>query len=117
MLKIEKREENGVLIFELEGQIDGGPESQKLQEIIKDALHEGKKHSVLDMKGVTWINSLGAGVLIATYASVKREDGLIAMVGISDRARVVLKTCGLIPAVFEEYDSVEEAVEEIKESK
>jgi len=114
MLKIEKREENGVLVLKLEGQLDGGPESQKLQQMLKDALSEGKRFSVLDMKGVSWINSLGAGVLIATYASVKREDGLIAMVGISDRARVVLKTCGLIPAVFEEYDSVEEAIEEIQ---
>ncbi|MBD3179816.1 MAG: anti-sigma factor antagonist [Candidatus Latescibacteria bacterium] len=114
MLKIEKREQNDVLVFKLDGQLDGGPASQKLQEMLKEALSEGKKFSVLDMKGVSWINSLGAGVLIATYASVKREDGLIAMVGISDRARVVLKTCGLIPAVFEEYDSVEEAIEEIK---
>jgi anti-sigma B factor antagonist len=114
MLKIEKREQDGVLIFKLEGQLDGGPESQKLQGMLKDALEEGKKYSVLDMKDVSWINSLGAGVLIAAYASVKREDGLIAMVGISSRARVVLKTCGLIPAVFEEYDSIEEAVSEIK---
>ncbi len=114
MLNIEKSEENGVMILELEGQIDGGPKSQKIQEIIKDAIEAGKKKFVFDMNEVQWLNSLGAGVLIASYASVRRKEGSINLVGVSDRVKVVLKTCGLVPTVFKEFDNKEDAIKDLQ---
>ena len=38
MLTVKDREESGVMIFDLEGQIDGGPESKKLHDMIKESL-------------------------------------------------------------------------------
>jgi anti-sigma B factor antagonist len=110
MLNISKRDESGVLILDLEGQIDGGPESEKIQEIIKASIEEGKRRFLLNLKDVKWLNSLGAGVLIASYASAKREDAALKLLSVSDRVGVVLKTCGLIPEVFETYDDEAEAV-------
>jgi anti-anti-sigma factor len=55
------------------------------------------------MQNVKWLNSLGAGVLIAAYASAKRQDAALKLFGITDRVETVLKTCGLIPEVFEVY--------------
>jgi len=114
MLNIQKSEENDVMILELEGQIDGGPKSQRIQEIIKEAIAAGKKKFVFDMNEVQWLNSLGAGVLIAAYASVRRKEGSINLVGVSDRVKVVLKTCGLVPTVFKEFDNKDDAIKDLQ---
>jgi anti-sigma B factor antagonist len=110
MLNVSTRDEGGVLILDLEGQIDGGPESEKIQEIIKENMDNGQKKFLLNLKEVKWLNSLGAGVLIASYASVKREEAALKLLSVSDRVGVVLKTCGLIPEVFETFEAEAEAV-------
>ena len=115
MLTISKREEkNDVLVVELIGQIDGGPKSQEIQELVKKAIAEGKTNFIYDITEVKWINSMGAGVLIASYASVRRNEGCIHLVGVTDRAKVVLQTCGLIPAVFKEFEKLEDAIDDFK---
>ena len=111
MLTITNRDQSGVMILDLVGQIDGGPMSRKIQEIIKENLEKGQRRFVLNLRDVKWLNSLGAGVLIATYASAKRKDAHLRLLSVSDRVSAVLKTCGLIPEVFEVFDSEEEALE------
>jgi anti-sigma B factor antagonist len=103
MLNITSRNEAGVMVIDLDGQIDGGPPSMRIHELIKENLEQGQKKLILNMRNVKWLNSLGAGVLIAAYASAKRKDAALKIVGISDRVETVLKTCGLIPEVFEVY--------------
>lgn len=103
MLNIATREKGAVTIIDLEGQIDGGPQSAKIHELIKSNLAQGKKNFVLNLKDVKWLNSLGAGILIAAYVSAKRESASLKVFGVSDRVETVLKTCGLIPEVFEVF--------------
>ena len=103
MLNITTRDQAGVMIIDLDGQVDGGPLSMKVHELIKQNLEKGQKKLVLNMQNVKWLNSLGAGVLIAAYASAKRQDAALKLFGITDRVETVLKTCGLIPEVFEVY--------------
>jgi anti-anti-sigma factor len=110
MLTVKDREESGVMIFDLEGQIDGGPESKKLHDMIKANLEKGLKKFILNMQDVRWLNSLGAGILIAAYASAKREEAVLKLNSVSDRVGIVLKTSGLIPEVFEVFDSEQEAL-------
>ena len=103
MLNITTRDKAGVMIIDLEGQIDGGPESAKVHELIKQSLNSGQKKFILNLTNVKWLNSLGAGILIAAYASAKRQEAALKLFGVSDRVEAVLKTCGLIPEVFEVY--------------
>ena len=110
MLNITSRYEGGVMVLDLEGQIDGGPKSQKIQELIKENLGKGQRKFVLNLTDVKWLNSLGAGVMIAAYASAKREEANLKLFGVSDRVGTVLKTCGLIPEVFDVYVNEEEAL-------
>jgi len=110
MLTITSRDEGGVLFLDLAGQIDGGPDSEKIHEIIKEHLKEGKRKFVLNLGEVRWLNSLGAGVLIAAYASAKRENSSLKLHSVQDRVTSVLKTCGLIPEVFEVYANEKDAL-------
>jgi anti-sigma B factor antagonist len=111
MLNITTRDQAGVMIIDLEGQIDGGPLSAKVHELIKQNLDKGQKRFVLNLKNVKWLNSLGAGVLIAAYASAKRQNAGLKLYGVTDRVETVLKTCGLIPEVFDVYADEKDALE------
>jgi anti-sigma B factor antagonist len=111
MLNITTREQGGVMIIDLDGQIDGGPQSVKVHDLIKENLEKGQKKFVLNLKNVRWLNSLGAGVLIAAYASAKRQNAALKVVGIGDRVEAVLKTCGLIPEVFDAYPDENRALQ------
>lgn len=111
MLNITIREEGGVMVLDLAGQIDGGPKSTQIHEIIKGELDKGQKKFILNMQDVKWLNSLGAGVLISAYASAKRQEASVKLLSISSRVETVLKTCGLIPEVFDVYSDKDEALE------
>jgi anti-sigma B factor antagonist len=110
MLNITTREQGGVMILDLEGQIDGGPLSTRIHELIKQNLETGQKRFVLNLTSVKWLNSLGAGVLIAAYASVKRQGASIKLYGVGHRVETVLRTCGLIPEVFEVFADEKNAI-------
>ncbi len=115
MLNISNRDERGVMIYALEGQIDGGPKSQRIHEMIKEEIESGKRKFLLNLRDIKWLNSLGAGVLIAAYASAKREEASVKLTNISDRVGLVLRTCGLIPEVFEVFENEEDALASFKE--
>ena len=114
MLTITQRDAGGVIVLDLAGQIDGGPESEKIQEIIKSYLEKGTKKFVLNLADVKWLNSLGAGVMIASYVSAKRDEAIMKIFAVSDRVGLVLKTSGLIPEVFDTFDSEQEALDSFK---
>ena len=110
MLTITQRDAGGVVVFDLVGQIDGGPESEKIQEMIKDHLEKGNKKFLLNLAEVKWLNSLGAGIMIASYVSAKRDEAVVKVCTVSDRVGLVLKTSGLIPEVFDTFETENEAL-------
>lgn len=109
MLIIQTRTQDEVVILDLEGKVDGGPESREIHDQVKRALSGGAKRILLNMKGVPWINSLGVGVLIAAFVSAKRADAMLKLYGVEGRVQIVLTTNGVIPEVFEVFASEEEA--------
>lgn len=111
MLTITQRDAGGVVVLDLVGQIDGGPESEKIQEMIKEHLEKGSKKFLLNLAEVKWLNSLGAGIMIASYVSAKRDDAIVKVCAVSDRVGLVLKTSGLIPEVFDTFETENEALQ------
>jgi anti-anti-sigma factor len=109
MLTIEKRTEDGMVILDLTGKIDGGPESREIHDEVKKAVGAGADRLLLNMEGVAWINSLGVGVLIAAFVSAKRAGAALKMYGVGGRVEIVLTTNGVIPEVFEVYSSESDA--------
>jgi len=108
MLKISHRDLGDVRVVDLKGQIDGGPDSERLHEAIKEYLQQGKKKLVLNMTELRWVNSLGVGTLVAAYVSAKREDVVLSLVGTNERVRFVVER--VVPKLFTLFDSEEDAV-------
>lgn len=109
-MKLQLRElEGGIVVFEIEGNIVGGPDAISLNEEVHKLVDEGKKKFVIDMHSVEHINSSGLGILIASLNAVRQAGGDLKVANASSRVLELLKITKLTQ-IFESYNSVEEAV-------
>src|SRR5258708_13006281 len=69
--------DNGVEIIKLEGKITIGAGDQQLREAIGTAMSAGQPNILLDMSGVTTIDSSGIGGLVGSSTTVTNPRGTI----------------------------------------
>ncbi len=108
-MRIETREENGVVILDLQGKLMGGPDAETFKTTFHKLLEKGSKKVVVNLHGVDWINSTGMGILISGYTTMRRGGGDLRLLHVSDRIRSILYVTKL-NLIFKCYDSEEEAV-------
>ena len=95
-------------IVECNGRIVLGDESASLRDKVKDLLAECKQ-IVLDLGGVTYIDSLGLGVLVGLLISAQKASGNIKLANLKPRLVDVLGVTKLM-TVFETFERAEDAV-------
>lgn len=96
-------------IVECNGRIVLGDESADLTNKVKELLTECKQ-IVLDLGGVTYIDSIGLGVLVGLLISAKKAGGNIKLANLKPRLIDVLGLTKLM-TVFETFDRAEDAVQ------
>ncbi|MEK7670362.1 MAG: STAS domain-containing protein, partial [Bacteroidota bacterium] len=68
-----------IAILEPKGSLIGGDETDELKSKAKDLIEQGNKKLVLDLGGVTYINSSGIGALVAIHSMYKKASGQIKL--------------------------------------
>jgi anti-sigma B factor antagonist len=99
---------DGVVVVHLSGAIFFGDESASLRVLVKDLLNKSRR-IVLDLGGVTYIDSGGLGTLVGLYASAQKIGGEIKLARVGRRADEVLQITKLI-TLFEVFDKAEDAI-------
>lgn len=104
------REENGIVVFELEGKIMG---TQHDNYLILDKVYEYTKEDkfkiIFDFSKVDWMNSRGIGICITTITALRNRDGDLKLACLNENVVSLLKKMKLLK-IFEVYDTVEEAI-------
>jgi anti-sigma B factor antagonist len=100
---------NSVDIIKLEGKITIGAGDQQLREVISNAVAEGKTKLLLDLSGVTTIDSSGIGELVGSYTTVTNRGGKLKLLHLPAKLNELLHVTQLI-TVFEVYDSEQDAI-------
>ena len=104
------REENGIVIFELEGKIMG---TQHDNYLILDKVYEfitqNKFKIVMDFKNVDWMNSRGIGICVTTVTAMRNRGGEMVMACLNERTESLLKKMKMFK-IFKAYATVEEAI-------
>jgi len=108
-MKLTTREEHGVVILEPKGKIMGGPDATVLHDQLHDLINQNKKKVVIDLSKVEWMNSTGLGILISGLTTLRNNGGELKLACVTDKIQSLLTITKLI-TVFENFDSVEEAV-------
>ncbi len=107
-LKISNKTANGVTVVYCSGRIVFGEETASLRETVKNLLAENLQ-VVLNLGGVSYIDSGGLGTLVGLYTSAKAAGGNVKLANLTQRVRDQLVLTKLV-TVFESYDSEEQAV-------
>ena len=107
-LKIETRQADGVTIMSCQGRIVFGEEAAILRENLKRVLGSARQ-VVLNLSGVSYIDSGGLGTLVGVYSSARAAGADIKLTGLGQRLRDVLQITKLV-TVFEVYDTEQEAI-------
>jgi anti-sigma B factor antagonist len=108
-LEVETRPaDNGVTILAPTGRLDvaGAP---TLKEAIGEAVRNGEPKVVIDMEGVSFVDSTGLGSVIAALKQIRNRQGELRLAAPNQQVRVVLELTTL-DRVFPYYATVEEAL-------
>jgi anti-sigma B factor antagonist len=108
-MKSQIRDRGDVRIIELSGKITIGSGDVKIRELIDGALEEGKNRILLDLGGVSTIDSSGIGEMVACYTTVTKNDGHLKLLRLSPKINDILQVTQLI-TVFDVFDDEEEAL-------
>ena len=108
-MKATSRDVNGVEIVKLEGKITIGSGDSQLREVISNAISNGKNKILLDMSGVTTIDSSGIGELVGSYTTVTNRGGKLKLLHLPAKLNELLHVTQLI-TVFEVYEDEQEAL-------
>ncbi len=99
-------------IVDCNGRIVFGEESALLRDTIKKLVGESNQ-IILNLGGISYIDSGGLGTLVALYTTAHNAGGSVKLVNLTQRVGDLLQVTKLL-TVFEVYDSEEKALESFK---
>jgi anti-sigma B factor antagonist len=109
-LDVKERQAGDVTILDLRGEVRIGEGSIALRDAIRNLTAAGKKKLLLNLAGVSYIDSSGIGEWIANYTTVSRQGGQLKLLKLTDRVQNLLVITKLL-TVFDAYDDEAEALQ------
>ncbi len=103
------RQVGQVSVVEVSGKLTS-LESGALSNSIAQLLKEGRKQILLNLSGLTYLDSSGIGDLVRTYMSVIKRGGEMKVVGLTDKVEEILKITQLYQ-VFQEFQDERSALQ------
>lgn len=108
-MKIDVRHRKGVTILAPKGKITIGVGDVVLRRAVQEALEAGGQKILIDLSGVSTIDSSGVGELVSAYTTVTNRGGKLKLLNIPPKVADVLQITQLI-TVFETFDDEDEAI-------
>ena len=108
-MNVTKRQKSGVTILDLKGKITIGAGDIALRDAVQEAMAAGDKSIILNMTGVTTIDSSGVGELVSSFTTATNRGAKLKLTDLPAKVNDVLVITQLI-TVFDVYDKEDEAV-------
>ena len=102
-----------IAILEPRGSLIGGEETDELKTKAKDLIEQGNKKLVLDLGGVTYINSSGIGALVSIHSMYQKASGKIKLCNMGKGVQNVFVITKLT-SVFDVEEARDEAVKKFQ---
>ena len=111
-MRVSGRRENDIMILDVHGRVIGDADLELRRSINGwlDEIPAGTAPKVvLDLDKVSALDSSGLGVIVASYASVKKRGGRLVLSGLG-RGLQNLIVITRLAMIFDVYESKEEAI-------
>ena len=112
-LEIAHTLEDGIAVVRLAGRVMLGDESARIETLTAELLKAGHRKLVMDVGGVTHIDSTGIGRFIASYNLVMQSGGALVLAGAVGVVREGFRVTRL-DTVFQFAPDVETAVARLR---
>ena len=115
IMQINLRHNDNVIILDIEGNLVG-PNTIALKKIIDDLVRDADGepvYLVLNLERVQMMDSSGLGVIVAAYASIRRNVGRMVLLNIGGNIRSLIIMAKLV-TIFDRYDTEAEALASFK---
>lgn len=112
-MQVDLRHEEDVIIVDLEGRMVAGVGERILHDVMNQLVAEGWKKILLNLSGVSWIDSAGIGELVASVKMAKRFGVVVRLLRIGDRVKHVLSISQILP-LLEVYEDEDAALRDLK---
>jgi len=103
------REVGDVTVIDMDGRITLGEGSALLRDLVRQYLGKGRKKIVLNLAGITYIDSTGLGELVSGYRLMKSEDGEIKLLNLNKKVSDLLQITKLY-TVFDVHSQEAQAL-------
>lgn len=103
------RQVGEVVVIDVSGRITLGEGSSNLREGIRELMAKGSRKILLNLAGVSYIDSSGIGELVSAFTSVTNQGGQLKLLNLTKRVKDLLQITKLY-TVFDIYDDEAHAV-------
>jgi len=108
-LYISERRAGEVAILDLKGRVRVGGTSLALHRSVRTLIQEDKTLVLLNLAGVTYIDSCGFGEMIAAQVTLIRKGGELKLLQVTESLRELMSAAKLLD-VFEIFDHETDAL-------
>jgi anti-sigma B factor antagonist len=108
-LVLNTRKVNGHIIVEASGRLESGEPCVQLRELAKRLTTDGSRFFVLNMEGISHMDSAGLGLLLSIYATIRNQGGDLKLLNVGDRVKELLKITNLI-SIFQLFEDENRAI-------
>lgn len=108
-MQVDVRNAEGVIIVDLTGRLVAGTGDVVLQEVMNELLAAKWNRIVLNMSGVSRIDSAGIGELVTGIRLAERFDATVKLLLPGGRVRDVLELSQILPLI-DVYENEQEAI-------
>src|SRR5258708_32446120 len=103
------RDIGDVTVIDMEGRITLGEGSALLRDLVRENLGKRRKKIVMNLAGITYIDSTGLGELVSGYRLIKSEGGEIKLLNLNKKVSDLLQITKLY-TVFDVHNEEAEAL-------
>jgi anti-sigma B factor antagonist len=109
-MQLEQRIAGNVAIITINGDITlnkGG--DVLLKDKVQSLIQQGQKNLIVDLGGVSYVDSAGLGQLVQAYATTKNKGGALKLLNVTKRLKDLLVVTKLL-TVFDTFDDEKSAL-------
>ena len=94
---------DGVAIVDITGQLRLGEGTGKLREVVQQLVRDGYRKILLNLAGVTHVDSSGIGELVMNFTTLRNQGGEVKLLNLNKNVRNLLQITRLF-TVFDVHD-------------
>lgn len=109
LIEVNKKEQNGILIFEFTGELDETNADKTFTSINNEIGDFSGRKLVLNLSGLKYLNSKSIGYIADIFSNIEDGEGQMYISNCDDGVKDVLELVG-ITTIVPTVDTIEEAL-------